>query len=207
MNIIPRTAGAFALAALALAAAGCSGHPAPTPSGSASPSPYATPNPSMAFSAQPLPTGSPAPYPVALPDAGDVNRADPTAVARAAVVTMWSTDMAADPSQLQAELRAAWLLAPSYLHSIQAHPPVGAPGAWWNTCAQHHAYTTVSVAVDHDDQPSDTATAAGRQLSITVTPHGDGGWTGPAVTDTVFVALTRPAAGQPWAVDGVETAN
>jgi hypothetical protein len=198
-----RSGGGFALAALALAAAGCSGH-AP---GGTTPSRYATPNPSLALSAQPLPTTSPAPYPVPLPSASEVDRGDPTATARAAVVTMWSTDMASDASQYQANLRAAWLLAPAYLASIQAHPPVGAPGAWWNECAEHHAYTTVAATADHEDQPADTATSADRQFSITITPHGAGGWTGPSESETVFISLTRPAAGQPWAVAGVEVSD
>jgi hypothetical protein len=201
-----RTVKAVAAAGFALAAvAGCTGQPTPTPSAGASTSSYPTPNPSI--SAQPLPTTSPSPYPVALPDAGDVNRRDATATAQAAVVTMWSTDMATDPSQYQAQLRAAWLLAPAYLASITAHPPIAAPGAWWSACAAHHAYTSVSASVDHDTAPPDTATSAYRQFSIVVTPHGDSGWTGPTQAETVFVVLTRPEAGQPWAVAGVETSD
>ena len=201
-----RTTKALVTAGLALAAAaGCTGQSAPTPSTSTSTGAYPTPNPSIP--AQPLPTTSPSPYPVALPDAGDVNRQDATAAAQAAVVTMWSTDMATDPSQYQAQLRAAWLMAPAYLASITAHPPVAAPGAWWNACAAHHAYTSVSASADHDTAPPDTATSAYRQFSIVVTPHGAGGWTGPTQAETVFVVLTRPEAGQPWAVAGVETSD
>lgn len=211
MNTKTTTAAAV-LALAMLAAAGCTSQAAApkttaSPSQSSTSSAAATPNASAAFSAQPLPTTSPGPYPVALPSPATVDRQDPTATAQAAAVIMWSTDMATDASQYQAELRSAWLLAPAYLASIKAHPPVAAPGAWWNECAAHHAYTTVTATPERQDQPSDTAISAVRQFGLTITPHGTAGWTGPVQTDTVFIQLTRTEQGAPWAVSAVELSN
>jgi uncharacterized Rossmann fold enzyme len=79
----------------------------------------------------------------------------------------------------------------------------GGGGAAWITLAQHHGWTTTQVTNGHDDgAPPDDPTHAARQRVITVTGHGDNGWTTPAQVYTLFISLTRTAPGAPWQVSG-----
>jgi hypothetical protein len=173
------------------------GHAASPPAASASA--RSTPAP-RGLAAAPVPAAS---LPVSLPTAASVSYADPTAVSRAAVIIQWTMDTVTDASQYQAELRSAPFLAPGYLAQLRANPPVAAPGYQWDQWAAHHAYTTVSLVAEPDEQPPDTVTTAYRQWGITVTPHGTGGWTGAPQAATVFVQLSRAGSGQPWLVSAV----
>jgi hypothetical protein len=193
---------ALAAAAVALASAGCSG------TSSAAPNPGATARTAAGgFRAPaPLPAGSPGPLPVTLPALSSVNSQDPSAVSQAAVTIMWTMDTALDTSQYQAELRAAPFLAPAYLASLTANPPVAGSGAQWTAWSAHRAYTTVAAVPERQDQPIDSPTQAQRQWGVSATPHGTGGWTGPPLTSTVFVTMTRAAATAPWRVSAVQVA-
>lgn len=214
----PATAAALA-AATAAVLAGCaasqpgaavsghavSGHavPARTVPGHAVPGTAAA---SRSTAAAASPAGEPAPavsLPVSLPSPDSVSYADPTAVSRAAVIIQWSMDTVTDSSQYQAELRSAPFLTPAYLAQLRANPPVAAPGYQWDQWSAHRAYTTVSLIVEPDDQPADTATTAYRQWGITVTPRGTGGWTGAPLAVTVFVQLTRSGSSEPWLVSAI----
>ena len=189
------------LVLVTFAVAGCSTRGAPARRASsltATPvaQPQALPGPS-----------SPSPVRVSVPQRAAVSYQNPTAVAEAAVITSWTMTTGSDTSQYQAELRAAPFLTPAYLAALKASPPVAAPGAQWTLWASRDAQTTVSAVPEAAGQPADTGTTADRQFGITVTPHGDNGWTGAPVTATVFVTLARAGPGQPWLVSGIQVSQ
>ncbi len=65
------------------------------------------------------------------------------------------------------------------------------PGGQWSTWRAHCAYTLVVVTFGRDNGgPADTATAADRQLVVSVTPVGRDGWQDAPSRLVVFVHLT-----------------
>ncbi|MEU8133622.1 hypothetical protein [Streptodolium elevatio] len=160
----------------------------------------ATPSPELSASAQPLPVRSPAPAPPGVPAAGEVNRADAVATARAAVVTMWASDTTTDAGEREASLRAAPYLTPEFAAQLRRDPPVAGPGAEWREWAAHRAYVSVTVELaDEMGRPPDTTNTSVHTLQVTATPVGRDGWKGTPLTQTVMISLSR-ADGAPWAV-------
>ena len=199
----PAAAAALAAATAAVLAGCAASQPRAAVPGHAVPGHAAA---SRSTAAAASPAGKPVPaisLPVSLPSPDSVSYADPTAVSRAAVIIQWTMDTVIDSSQYQAELRSAPFLTPAYLAELRANPPAAAPGYQWDQWSAHRAYTTVSLIVEPDDQPADTATTAYRQWGITVTPRGTGGWTGAPLAVTVFVQLTRSGSSEPWLVSAI----
>ncbi|MFE3205304.1 hypothetical protein [Embleya sp. NPDC059237] len=146
-------------------------------------------------------TGTPA---ASLPAVSNVDGGDATAVARAAVVTMWTVDTAIDATQWDAAQRAAPFLTPAYAESLRISPQVAGPGGTWLTWAQHKAVTrVVATSADDSGKPPDTDTKALHAFMVTITASGGNGWTGPPVIATAFVSLERASAAQPWKVSSV----
>jgi len=95
------------------------------------------------------------------------------AAAVAAITCRYDTAIDNSPSDAQRQAKP-WLTA-EFARLLELGP-VAAPGAEWNTLAQHRAYT-VSTAVDatEDGAPPDTATRADRTIAVTVLPARTGG--------------------------------
>ena len=188
-------------AALSVALSSCSGS---TQNTSGAPAP--TPSLTNTLEAQPVPTGTSGQPRGQLLDPGTINTADADAVATAAVETMYRYDSAIDNSPMDASRRAQPWLTSDYAAAV-AKPLPGGGGADWITLAQHHGYTTTSVKDAHDDgAPPDDPTHVSRQRVVTLTPHGDNGWTAQPAVVTVFVNLVRQSTTAPWQVNGVTTA-
>ncbi|MFF7995067.1 hypothetical protein ACFZDG_35520 [Kitasatospora xanthocidica] len=152
--------------------------------------------------AAPIPAGREGSPKAALPDLGKVNGADPSAVAGAALATIWTIDTTLDASRYDAEKRAVQLYTPQRAAGLHEVSPRAVPGADWAVWAAHQAYTTVAVQQSHEDGgPEDGPTLLHQRWVVTVTPHGRDGWTGQAGLTIAFVTLTRADTTQPWRLD------
>jgi len=169
--------------------------PRPTTKAPPSPAPTAAPASTVARPSG-VPRGAPA-------TVSTVNLADATAVGEAFVTTSFSYDTAIDVSPADAQLRSIPFATPGYAAQLRA---VGTlPGGdRWNTLAEHHGYTTTTLAENHDQgRPPDTA-AAVRSWTVTTTGHSPDNWTAPMGTALVFVTMNRTDQTAPWQVSGVQ---
>jgi len=171
-----------------------------TPTGSAAAAPTAT---ARAFTPTPVPTGRVGTPAGGLPPASTLTSADPDVVAVAALTAYCRADTALDLGPADTHRRALPWTTGQLAAGIRGDRPVTGPGADWTTLATHHGYTTVTVIRAYDDgAPTDTRTAVYRQFTVTTTPHGRDGWTGPPLTHTDYLTLTRTASG--WRVGGLQ---
>jgi len=207
-NAVRVGAGAVVVAVIA----GCGGPaqapaqapaPAPAPAASAAvASPASTPAapPSVASSAlAPVPSNPPVPAGVAGPR-GEVDGQSPDAVAAAFAGTTFTYDTALDRSPYDAQVRSAVYATPPFA-AVLKQPLQQGGGAEWNTLVAHHGYTTVALAVNHDDgRPPDQLGAAARAYTVTTTGHGDNAWSAPLDSQTMYVFLTRTGTTTPWQV-------
>jgi len=207
--------GAGAAVAVAVCA-GCGG-PAPAPAPATGTSVSSPTAPSAApFSAAPgsvpprstaapVPSNPPVPAGVAgqprgQAGGGPVDGQSPDAVSAAFAGTTFTYDTALDRSPYDAQVRSAVYATPPFA-AVLKQPLHQGGGAQWNTLAAHHGYTTVALAVNHDDgRPPDQLGAAARGYTITVTGHGEDGWTAPLDSQTMYVFLTRTGTTTPWQV-------
>jgi hypothetical protein len=141
--------------------------------------------------------------PKGLPDLKAVNGNDPTAVSRAALIIMWTTDASIDRAgQHDAQLRALPLLTSGYATQIRAASPGPPPPDAWT---RNGVRTQVQLRPGAENRPADTATAAYRQWLLTVTTADAKGRHQASPFHVIaYVALAR-AAGQPWRVSNVTT--
>jgi len=211
--------GAGAAVAVAVCA-GCGG-PAPAPAPATGTSVSSPTSPSAApFSAAPSsaapgsvpprstapPVPSNPPIPAGNPGqprgqaGGPVDGQAPDGVAAAFAAATFTYDTALDRSPYDAQVRSAVYATPAFA-AVLKQPLQQGGGAEWNTLAAHHGYTTVALAVNHDDgRPPDQLGAAARAYTITVTGHGEDGWTAPLDSQTMYVFLTRTGTTTPWQV-------
>ncbi len=170
--------------------------PAPSPAGPPAPTPaplVRTVPPGRAG----IPRGTP-------PTPGPVNLADPTAVGEAFTVATFSYDANIDVSPADAQRRSMQFATPSYAAKLQGSGTQPG-GARWSTLADHHGYTTPSLAENHDGgHRPDTPTTAVRSWMVTITGRSADNWTAPMGTALVFVSLTRTSSTTPWQVSGVQ---
>lgn len=186
------------LACLSAAAAltGCGGSSHPRAHEAA---PSATVSP-----AAPTPVrDQPAPSMSGLPDLSTVDGNDPTAVSRAALTVMWTTDSSLDHGgQHDAQLRAVPYLTPAYAVQIRAAQPSPPPPDAW---VRDRVRTHVQMRPGEEERPADTPTTAYRQWLLTVTSiDAHGHRPVKPVHVTAYVILNR-TAGQPWRVSQVST--
>lgn len=160
-----------------------------------------SPSSSLVLNTQPpLPAG---PAPTAEPG---LDMANPNVVAEAAVRTLWTVNVVKDETPYAAEVRATAYMTPPYAAQIRANPPVAAPGAQWQLWYEHHVVTTVRLVPEHDSgAPLSSATTAYEEYWVTITPHGNHGWTSVPNTLVEFVVLTRSGLSSPWLVSDVNT--
>jgi hypothetical protein len=200
----------LAVAVAAVCACSTQSPPATNPTVTLTPSPTAT-APPLAPTTPVLTPGRPAhtspspALPRGVPDPRAIDHTDATAVAKAALITMWVVDSATDEGQRDAYLRALPYLTDEYTAQVRADPATPSlPGDW----RKHRAYARVTVQrlPAEEGAPADTTTAVYRQWQITARPTGRDGWRGDPVPATAYTALQRPAAGQPWRIAQITTA-
>lgn len=202
------------LGAVALAAAGCgatseavtsakASHVAArtaTTAGIQAPRSSTTQGPSSSSTSVPSSTTT-----TTAPDYGSVDRSIATAVATAAVTANWTSNTSSDSGPFAATLRSLIWYTPAAAAKVRAHPPTGPVGEQWERWAAHRAVTSAGLQATPDaGAPPDTATAAYRSFAVTVTAHGQDGWTAVPSRYQCFVTLTRPSATAPWQVAGFE---
>lgn len=116
----------------------------------------------------------------AIPPPGpvQVHDADPTAVARAVVITTNQFDTRTDTSRLDALRRAGRWLTPALLTGLLAVP--SRPGAAWMALVARRGYTTVDhiELANEYGQPADTPDLHYIQISYHVHELGPNGWRG-----------------------------
>ncbi|GGV18324.1 hypothetical protein GCM10010260_67650 [Streptomyces filipinensis] len=135
---------------------------------------------------------------------GNVNGTDASVVAKAWAELAYSYDTKYDTSPHDAVLRASRWFTERKAADERQYQPASGPGVEWNTWAKHHAWTTVTVSSElEDDAPRDSKTVAYRSLVVRGTAHGRDGWTGTGPRLNAYVKLVRSVAGAPWRVDDV----
>ncbi|WP_330346623.1 hypothetical protein OG858_47340 (plasmid) [Streptomyces europaeiscabiei] len=173
----------------------------PTPSGTG---PY--PLPRDATEAAPLPTGATGQPKGGIPSPADVDSSDATAVSKAALTALTTSDTAIDTSRNDAGRRTAeagWCTT-SYAEQLRAAVSRSQPGTDWTTWAEHKAYTRPRLTLTEEaGRPNDTPSTAYRQWTITLTPTGRDGWKGREEVHVAFAELTRATASKPWRLNAV----
>lgn len=201
-----------ATAAVVVVVAGCtSSSPARTASTAPSPTPVGTtgaPVPVVTGSMvapPPETTGRPG-VPRGAPSA-PVDTGDPTQVAARFAATTFIVDTAIDRSRFDAQRRSARWATPAYATALTAPVPVTGDHEF-TVLADHHGYTTVTVAANTDDgRPPDLLRSAARSFTVTPTAHGERGWTQAWPARTMYIFLTRAGASAPWQVNRVTFAD
>lgn len=146
----------------------------------------------------PSPTGA---LPAGVPDPRTVNQDDPTALSRAAAITMWSIDAYTDHGgQHDADLRTAPYLTPAYARQItSATDNVPLPDDW----IRQRLHTVVRAQPGSEDAPADSPTRAYRQWRLTITyVDGAGHQHGSQQYVAVYLTLVRSAQ-QPWRISAM----
>jgi len=208
----PGTAAAVLLCVvLAAAATGCAPTSRPVPAVTVPATVPATPTratieptaTASAFTPTPVPTGRAGIPAGGLPPASTLTSPNPDVVAEAGLTAYYRADTNLDLGPADTHRRALPWTTGQLAAGIRGDRPVTGPGAAWTTLATHHGYTTVTVIRAYDDgAPTDTQATAYRQFSVTTTPHGRDSWTGPPLTHTDYLTLTRTASG--WRVGGLQ---
>jgi len=183
--------------------------PAPTSSIAAPLPPSSSPaqGPTVALTGTPIPSAPPVPTGISGQPRGASTTAattsDPDSVAQAFATVTFTFDTALDQSPFDAQARSATYATPTFAATL-TRPLVQGGGLEWNTLAAHHGFTTVGLAANNDDgRPPDELRAAARGYTVTVTGHGDAGWTQTVDTEAMYLYLTRTGGTSPWQVDRV----
>ncbi len=142
------------------------------------------------------------------PDLTKVNAHDASAVAAAVMRVFATRDTALDTTPLDAERRAMALLGAPLATAVAA--PIGGNGGGgpaWSALTAHHGWTTATAKViplqGVADQSGDSPTLAVRQVQVTTTGHGAGGWSAAPVTAQWVVTCSRASKNAPWRVTAV----
>jgi hypothetical protein len=86
-----------------------------------------------------------------------------------------------------------------------AELPQGSPGGQWIDWSTHKAVTTVAVDwAPQSGAPLETTEAAYESYDVTVTPHGEHGWTGAPDYYVLWVTLSRTGLKTAWEVASFE---
>lgn len=135
---------------------------------------------------------------------GGVDRQDPVAVGEAFTRATLTFDTATQTSENPATVRSTIWCTPSFRAKMLSELPQGSPGAQWILWSAHKAVTTVAVRWVPSGAPAETTTTAYESYSVTVTPHGEHGWTGASDYYVMFVTLSRTGLKAPWEVADFE---
>jgi len=126
---------------------------------------------------------------------------DATTVAQRFAQASWQMDTAVDTSPIKAQHRAAVFAGPTLADALTSGGPLGGGGAAWAELRTHAGWTTAEAAVVAAPDNPDTATVAARQVTVTVTAHGDDGWSSTTCYGQQVLFLTlSPVPGGGWLV-------
>ncbi len=181
--------------------------PQPSSTAASVPASSSAPGPTIALTGTPFPSAPPVPTGVAGQPRGasttPATTSDPDSVAQAFATVTFTFDTALDRSPFDAQARSATYATPTFAATL-TRPLVQGGGQEWNTLVAHHGFTTVALAANNDDgRPPDELRAAARGYTVTVTGHGDAGWTQTVDTEAMYLYLTRTGGTSPWQVDRV----
>ena len=134
-----------------------------------------------------------------------VDRRSPLSVGEAFVKASFTYDTATQGSANPATARSTIWCTPSLRARMLASLPQGSPGAQWMKWSAHKATTTVAVRwAPGSGAPAGTTRAAYESYDVTVTPHGEHGWTGTPDYYVVWLMFSRTGAKAPWEVANFE---
>jgi hypothetical protein len=126
---------------------------------------------------------------------------DASTVAQRFAQASWQMDTTVDTSPIEAQHRAAVLAGPTLADALTTGGPLGGGGAAWTELRTHAGWTTAEGAVVAAPDNPDTATVAARQVTVTITAHGDDGWSSTTSYGQQVLFLTlSPAPGGGWLV-------
>jgi hypothetical protein len=136
---------------------------------------------------------------------GGVDRQNALAVGKAFVRASYTFDAATQASTNPATVRSTLWCTPSLRAKMLAELPRGSPGGQWIEWAVHKAVTTVAVEwAPQSGAPPETTEAAYESYNVTVTAHGDHGWTGAPDYYVLWLTLSRTGPKRPWEVASFE---
>ncbi len=135
-----------------------------------------------------------------------MDRHDAVAVGKAFVRAIYTFDTATQASTNPATVRSTLWCTPSLRAKMLAELPQGSPGGRWIDWAAHKAVTTVAVewAPQSGGAPPETTNSAYESFNVTVTPHGEHGWTGAPDYYVLWLTLSRNGPKKPWEVASFE---
>jgi hypothetical protein len=134
-----------------------------------------------------------------------VDRDDPVAAGKAFVWASYTFDTATQASTNPATIRSTLWCTPSLRAKMLAELPQGSPGGQWIEWTAHKAVTTAAVEwAPQSGAPPETTKAAYESYTVTVTPHGEHGWTGAPDYFVLWLTLSRTGPKQPWEVASFE---
>ncbi len=134
-----------------------------------------------------------------------VDRQNPVAVGKAFLRASYTFDTGTQASTNPATVRSTIWCTPSLRARMLAELPHGSPGGQWIDWTAHKAVTAVAVDwAPESGAPPDTTDAAQESYDVTVTPHGEHGWTGEPDYYVWWVTLSRTGPKTPWEVASFE---
>ena len=176
----------------------------PTSSGAPHPADSAKPGGHKPATNTKLPKGGPKAAPTKHLYGG-VDRHNAVAVGKAFVRASYTFDTATQASTNPATVRSTLWCTPSLRAKMLAELPQGSPGGQWIDWTAHKAVTTVAVEwAPQSGAPPETTKAAYESFNVTVTPHGEHGWTGAPDYYVLWLTLSRTGPKKPWEVASFE---
>ena len=134
-----------------------------------------------------------------------VDRQSPLSVGEAFIRASFTYDTATQGSANPATARSTIWCTPSLRARMLASLPQGSPGGQWMKWSAHKATTTVAVHwAPESGAPAETTRAAYESYDVTVTAHGEHGWTGTPDYYVVWLTFSRTGARAPWEVADFE---
>jgi len=134
-----------------------------------------------------------------------VDRQNAVAVGEAFVRASYTFDTVTQASTNNATVRSTIWCTPSLRAKMLAALPQGSPGGQWIEWAAHKAVTSVAVRWAPDSgAPAETTTAAYESFDVTVTPHGEHGWTGAPNYYVIWLTFSRARPKVAWEVASFE---
>ena len=134
-----------------------------------------------------------------------VDRQSPLSVGEAFIRASFTYDTATQGSANPATVRSTIWCTPSLRAKMLASLPQGSPGGQWMKWSAHKATTTVAVHwAPEPGAPAGTTRAAYESYDVTVTPHGEHGWTGTSDYYVIWLTFSKTGAKAPWEVANFE---
>lgn len=163
--------------------------------------PPSTPTPDTPASAT---TGQPGHLRVFVTKLPAAKQTDAMVVAQTFIATMYSVDPTVDSDRTDAAHRTAYLMTPTLAATLTT-PPTTGTGVQWQQWVDTKAYVTVtSKKINIAWTVADNRLSVVRNVGFIQTVHTTQGIQA-LQQQTLALTLVRPADGQPWRVNSMET--